>query len=477
MERWVGVVAIGAGCASPGNGPTLQVTGSGQYVTDSGAVTVPRDFTGTTFTVVDPTADSSQWYSKTGGPEPVDLRLPADTDHWVVEWSAGSGFAPEYFAGTGSTLDLSYVELGRSDVVFTNDTTVMLDATGLAPWASGDRIEVVNSNAGAVEFYPTSVEAEPGLLPGATMTAGTEVDWSGGEVDASEDGATLVYQLALTTAGTYAAIETLASVGDFTMVGAGTLLLEPSLTGVTADETLTATFQRSAFEALRADLGPNVLATTAATWSLLVDALPPAVLPGALEMSTPDLVVDSSPAATTDLAVDYSYSNPLATGGVPWSEYVIAEYSVLVANSAIQLASYDGIAVALPIDMVRTAGMIAPVLSAPTGLQINGDDGYASNESVGATPTLTWQPPSLGTTSGYEIFVTAYDATGVRLGYVLVAYTGETSFEIPDGLLVAGQRNIAQITAISSPGYSVTTPFIEPLPDGRATTTTGAFTR
>jgi hypothetical protein len=470
-------VALCVGCASPGNGPTLAVTGSTQYVTDNGIVTVPRDFTGSTFTVVDPTVDSSQWYSKTGGPEPVDVRLPAGADQWVVQWQGSGATAPEYFAGTGGTLDLSYVGLGRPDAVFTSNAMVMLDATGLAPWASGDQIEVVNSSAGAVEFYPTSVEAEPGLLPGATTTDGTEVDWSGGEVDASEDGATLVYQLALTTTGSYAAIATLASVGDFTMVGAGTVVLEPSLMDVTADEMLTATFQRSAFEALRTDLGPNVRATTAATWSLLVDALPAAALSGAREMSTPDLVIDSSPAATTDLSVDYSYSNPLATGGVPWSEYVIAYYSVVVPNPAIQLTFYDEITVGLPIDMVRTSGVIAPVVSAPTGLQINGEDGYASADSVGATPTLTWQPPSVGTASGYEIFVTAFDANEVRLGYVLVAYTAETSFEIPDGLLVAGESNVAQVTAISSPGYSVTTPFIEPLPDGRATTTTGAFTR
>ncbi len=470
MKYWrVGVVAIAA-CASPGNGPTLRVAGSTQFVTNTGVVSVPIDFTGATFTAVDSTVDSSQWYSKTvSASGPFDLLLPADADHWLVKWGVDGSAYAEYFAGTGGTLDLSYVQLGRPDAVFTSTTNVALDATGLAPWASGDQIEVVNASAGAVEIPPLAIS--PAI--GATTATGLSVPWLGGEIDASKDPPTLVYQLAPATAGAYAAITTLATV-PFSMVGGGLHTLDASLSPVTPDETLSATFQRSAFEALRADFGPNVEPTAPATSTLYVDTLPTTALPAAsgFQMSTPDLVVDQSAASVADLALDYSYSNPVAPQGGPWSEYAIASYNFEEAIPGFSSWS-DGTTTTIPIEAVRD-GVIAPLISPPTALQINGDDAYGSTISVGATPTLSWQPPGLGPAAAYELWI--YEVNPF-LGNGSIVYTAGTSFDIPDGLLIAGKTYVGRVVAISSPSYSVTTPFIEPLPDGRASATTGPFTR
>lgn len=101
---------------------------------------------------------------------------------------------------------------------------------------------------------------------------------------------------------------------------------------------------------------------------------------------------------------------------------------------------------------------IAPVLGAPTAPLINGTDGFTSQSGVGAQPTISWSPPTLGAPSSYRVNIYVLD-TRISPGDVTAlnatVYTG-TTFTVPPGVLQAGSEYYATIAPIRRIGISST---------------------
>ena len=70
---------------------------------------------------------------------------------------------------------------------------------------------------------------------------------------------------------------------------------------------------------------------------------------------------------------------------------------------------------------------------------MNGTDFYADQSGLGASPTITWSSPVIGTPTLYELTVYQLTASGTSTRRSLVAniYTTGTSVQIP-GLLQLG---------------------------------------
>ena len=94
-------------------------------------------------------------------------------------------------------------------------------------------------------------------------------------------------------------------------------------------------------------------------------------------------------------------------------------------------------------DAVPAQGTISlePQLSQVQTAKLNGVDFFADQTGVGATPTITWTAPTLGTPSRYELYVYEWSIdTNGKSVYAPVGdiYTTDTQVLLPPGIMRSG---------------------------------------
>jgi hypothetical protein len=99
----------------------------------------------------------------------------------------------------------------------------------------------------------------------------------------------------------------------------------------------------------------------------------------------------------------------------------------------------------------QAAGPIGPILTLPRALTVGGIGSYAGGQNVGATPTLSWTAPRIGSPSFYSIIVKQIFVNPQNLRtaarWVASIVTPDTSFTLPPGILQAGQGYVFTVGA------------------------------
>src|SRR5262249_17979223 len=134
---------------------------------------------------------------------------------------------------------------------------------------------------------------------------------------------------------------------------------------------------------------------------------------------------------------------------------------------------------AIPAASLSGVGVIAPVISPVRAVRINGMEFDAPRTGVGASPVITWEAPSIGTTTDYVVRVHAVDPSvdGVSVRTIAALYTKSTSLQIPASVLGGGSSYVLTITAVSAPGADLSTrPFIASVPFASADYVTAQLT-
>jgi hypothetical protein len=128
-------------------------------------------------------------------------------------------------------------------------------------------------------------------------------------------------------------------------------------------------------------------------------------------------------------------------------------------SSTLFLGRYD------TLEGLTEAGTLAPRLGPVRNLRINGQSASDGLTGVGSTPTVSWDPPELGTATRYFIHVTP-------LGGSLRAHvvTSETQVRLPLGL-VPGTQFLVKVTATRGAGTA--SPYEGELPLDLAEAITG----
>ena len=91
---------------------------------------------------------------------------------------------------------------------------------------------------------------------------------------------------------------------------------------------------------------------------------------------------------------------------------------------------------------------------------------------VGAMPTLSWDPPSIGSAAYYVIGILDLDA----VLDLAVSRTPRTSVKLPSGILPTGHRCIAKVTAYyRAGGYDGAQPYAMGWPYGYAAVVSEVF--
>ncbi|HEX9011115.1 MAG TPA: hypothetical protein VF804_12175, partial [Holophagaceae bacterium] len=121
------------------------------------------------------------------------------------------------------------------------------------------------------------------------------------------------------------------------------------------------------------------------------------------------------------------------------------------------------------------AALVSPVQHAT----LNGQDFFLDQSGVGTTPTLAWDPPTLGTPVCYLVQVVEVAPTqsgGISFGspWNSQMTVFGTSVQIPPGTLMAGKAYLIQVRAmVAGQGYDPAVPGRLPLPLGFADCVSG----
>jgi hypothetical protein len=434
-------------------------------VTERGIVDQPRDLSAAAF--------GPEGRPASGGPD-GSFEIPAGD--WL-EMKLGSEriFLPRNSAAP----DLSYYRFGRGDVQFpASATQVAFEISSLGDWQAGDSLQIVSPNAGMTMEGPETLLATPPGI-GATAIHGQAFDWKSNLapiLDAARGDTTWVAQMAASPTSdgrTYYRALTRAGVArGFTVIDGQAATLSAALAPVAQPRELTLRWKGSEFAALAAQAGPG--ARPAAAPALAIRALPELLarhnnLFSRHYAALPTLVELGPISGAEDVDQPVAYGNPFASTGAAWTEFVTVVYAMPVAVRTPQGSASLSAAIvaAVPVSALGDTGVISPPLSPVREARIAGAPLDAPSAGVGISPTVTWQPPEIGTSTSYRVAVYALDASplGVTPTKIATLHTNTTSLQLPGSVLSPGSSYVLTITAVAADGTDLAVqPFIGALP-------------
>ena len=118
---------------------------------------------------------------------------------------------------------------------------------------------------------------------------------------------------------------------------------------------------------------------------------------------------------------------------------------------------------------------IAPPIGAVQNLKINGMAAATDLNGITATPTITFDPPTLGTASSYSVSLQAVTVTnGTPRARAVAAFrTQGTSITVPPGILMTGTYYVCLITSNYAPQDAFAAPNRLHFPQGNVTSFSG----
>jgi len=389
---------------------------------------------------------------------------------------------------TTSTPDLSTIAAARADVETETATAgLTLAVSGLVPWTTatagveGDQILFAGSQT---NLYGRPLITIPHPAAGATSFNGT-MDWQDmstaftiGLPDASKGDVEFLYQRSTSPLGSGATLGSahvatkFAKLTNLTLHDGGSASVTATLADAPQTGALRANLRNSKWATLLADANPAMVAEGDQGVSLL--AIPHSITfpdqPG-LTAGTSLAYVQGPPLADADYGI-VSYGQFL---GPEWKEERYVSY--FTSGSVPQPGSTDLVftsAFFTSFEAMPASDDIVPVLGPPRSPTIQSRDAFQAQSGVGLHPAISWKPPRLGSATSYTInlFSTDNSATSVSL-----TVYGVTSVRIPTGILQAGTKYLAVITANSAPWDSLDRPvFSLGVPSSSADCATAAFT-
>ncbi|XXF78076.1 hypothetical protein P2318_34285 [Myxococcaceae bacterium GXIMD 01537] len=390
-----------------------------------------------------------------------------------------------YVATDARSLALDRYELGRRNPALASDSVLplKLSVSNLAPVTGWTALTAASSNVNAIaDVY--------GDLPaGSELTELTNwpmdyFDYSGSPLARVIDGGkgdwlTLYQRVDRESGGlSYSAVDRVLTPAPFVLSSdplAPTVLsgrFEPA-----PQQTVDFTWARSRFEAWRTHTHPLAGADSVRGQSFAFYPTPWGE--DAFYGYQGELAFGTLPSGFTDLTASVSFGNPHLSWGV--AGYLSHRFAVATRLPGTTSGDLYGVLSDLrPLSAFQGA-LLAPRLSPPQALQVDGQAVWEGGTLASLTPRVTWSAPLLGTPSAYRVRVLrAYtfpsSPTVNRYTAVATLHTARDEVTLPPGILVPGQTYAFQVTAYLTPGVELATrPFaIEAIIDqATASTLTG----
>jgi len=361
-------------------------------------------------------------------------------------------------------LDLSTDHLGRNDVAAITGVSLALDMTGLDTWGAGDVLMAFGANIG---YFQNLSFSSGGPTNGATTLTGT-APWSGYEIDAAKSDSVQIVQLGVhsTPSGlSYLSLDRTYDVPPFTMTNntahdvAGAFTTPPA-------GTLALDINVNSFNQFATVANPDVSARTIAGSAYAA--------PSAEVIPSPSLISfarDSTGLSALNFG-SLAYGDPFPT---TWQRFVkVTEaFSVpYVWNNV--TGSMNAFVTRVMTKTEAEANIIDARLGPPRNPKFDGTDAFAAT-NISPVPVVSWQAPSLGTPSDYELVVYEVQINGTSLKFIptLRLSTKQTSVRVPAGYLLGQRQYIFVIRARSRDGEDL---YSTPLRMGDSTSTADTLT-
>jgi len=374
-----------------------------------------------------------------------------------------------WFTADDTAIDLGADRLGRADAEPAPDgAEVALSVGGLAPWRSGDQIELYSSGAGAWMLAPLSAD------DGATE-AQQVLPWDGHLVRASAGDRLLLAQLDRGTLGgePYLAVARAAEVSTVEMTG------ERVPVQVALAEAPRASFavdwRIGAFDDVRLASQPVI----AQSWyDAGLAAMPAADSLGNYDLSADLVTMRVTDRTGRDMSGTFDYGRPAAADW-PVVATVVAWYPAgrRAADGDVQTILFDALWIRDRADALDGTPL-APTLGPPERLRVGGADAMVARTGIGPSPLVAWDPPSLGEAAGYQVVVyslASVDGQTLDIGEVEVR-TARTALRLPPGAVASdADAFVVQVWALDAPVDLAARPLSVGLPQAQASVTSASL--
>lgn len=371
--------------------------------------------------------------------------VPAGEVYLTLTYDTGRS---SFIATSARSIDLGRLFGGRPDAapVTISPTPLILNVTGLSPWQDSDSMELYSPGSGAwgiLGFYENGPAPGDVSLTGATFDAVELIIPF--LIEGNKGDTALLTQLVSSTTGntTTLALRKALQPASFTQVDG-----QPTtITGTFEDvpqEPHSVDWKLSQFIALMDDVHPQAL--------LVSHDVSVYAEPGGPTRSTNSIASLLAEAYTTDSAdvtLDLAHGNPLPDS---WGSYIGASTSVRVAVTPPgfpQPKSLLGVVSSWTVKGAWTSAEMAPVVSPPKDVRVNGTATTEPLTGVGVTPTVSWSAPDLGAPSMYRVTVRQLQPNAATLTLSTV-YTAGTQIRIPPGVLQAGSYYYLRVAAVTN---------------------------
>lgn len=383
--------------------------------------------------------------------------VPQGPYYLHVGYTATTGI---YAATSARTLDMGYSVTGRPPAQTPAGTTLTLNIGNLAPWGSGNDLQLSCSNAGVLlwNLAPDAVSGAPSA--GDTALNGLLYDYAQSRtpyvIQAAEGDRVILTQVVAGTSGasgTYYVADRALTTSAFTLSGGATTLSGAFVT-TPRTETLGTTWRHTAFAQYVASTNPSAIFKGQL---MVVDAVPgPLGHDARADGAYADLLIyDGAGNTSSDEPLSLNYGNPYP------STFGVFAQAQLGTTVSLALPMPDGgLATPYPSsgqifvrDSVATfsGGEVKPVVSPVRNPMVNGNNAFDAVSGVGTSPTISWTAPSLGQPTMYQIGFTELTLNGNVTQIVSqttrILRTRWTSVTVPPGILELGKHYLVKIKA------------------------------
>lgn len=418
-----------------------------RYAPSSGATAEPANLlTGQVEVLVPNSSQGYTTYSGTGDTLGIGriTGVPPSPTYYVGV--TPSGGIPLFVATPHGTVDLAALLDGRDWTTGSSQgTQVTFDGTGLSGWVANDAILAQTlAFVGTAPVGDLTFATAPST--GDTSFTGGVLDWQAEPIldDAKGDSILLFHTRgsSLPSGVSYTDILDFATVTNVGLVDGQNVQDQATFapaTQVPLSLTVDAPSFRQAIAAFQPPQGSQTVSTGLGLSLYYTRA------PSTLGVGTGgvDLVSGSVPVdGTSPIAVSLTYGDPWPGQGTHQLWLTVSTYYADANNhyegafASATMAASDATASTTP----------TPAVGVPESIEVGGQPLTDPVTGVGTTPTISWQPPSVGTPDTYAVFV-----VNTQLKRVFTVRTASTSFVMPSGILQAGTSYQLWVSALSNP--------------------------
>ena len=424
---------------------TIRGTAIDTYLTATGNVTQPEDLSnayigvsfqnGGAWTTVQGVGLADGSFTVTGVPT---------GSYWLAIASGG-------YWTSASDLDLGQDFLGRPDAVAASrGTSLGLNFAGLSPFADDDELDITNPNLGQ------DFDWSDNLNIGDTTFASVW-NWTGPLSSAAKGDSWFVVQTHSAEAGSAAwrSVTMSSSSLPLDQANADETDLSGRLSSATS-MTVHMAVKGSQFAAAAGNSGTggSVHSSTIGVYSQPFSAAKGSIGENEALLETKD----QTPIALDSDFGDIVVGNPFPASFTP---YVAARYQVNVPFTAAGATTPVEVPAELYLSSTQLPtkdAPLAPQITPVQNVKLNGAAFVQHLTSATLNPTLSWDPPTTGTPTGYRVSVYGLTLTGTTSSVqpVLDLFTKDHTMVIPAGILSAGNEYFFQVRAFLTPSVDFT---------------------